>query len=145
MCRRILLIIKYVNPAFQQFLFIRTFVSQLGSCHDGEPALYITLFCARFITEQIHVHISYLLILQAQKQIGSGYIGTCVALGSMYPVNQISFAVVAYDDIRWAEISVAQFGVLWHAVQPCKQLIAQVFIQLFLGFKGADGLFLQLV
>ena len=27
MCRRILLIIKYVNPAFQQFLFLRTFVS----------------------------------------------------------------------------------------------------------------------
>lgn len=27
MCRRMLLIIKYVNPAFQQFLFLRTFVS----------------------------------------------------------------------------------------------------------------------
>lgn len=145
MCRRILLIIKYVNPAFQQFLFLGTFVSQLGSCHDGKPALYITLFCARFFTEQVHVHISYLLILQAQEQIRSGHIGTCVALGSMYSVNQIPLAVVAYNDVGWAEITVAQLGVLWHAVQPCKQLVAQVFIQLFFGFKGADGLFLQLV
>jgi len=63
----------------------------------------------------------------------------------MYPVNDIPFAIITYDDVGWIEIAVAELGMLGHSVQSGHQLIACAVVQLLHGFEGADGFFLQFV
>lgn len=77
-----------------------------------------------FLLNRIEVLLSsFLVVVEVEQQVSACNISGSIALCSMCPVNDVSGAVVLYDNVGWVEIAVAYLLMFVHTLKAGVQLI----------------------